>query len=384
MSTEIEQKTESNNNEENKDNKIDYVNLDKNELVKQNAFVKDLVVKLDVLKKGIVDERKKTTILISKVKQLEEELASKENEIKKLKEEKINSENPTTPPDNNNLNLNKQGSTEDMALILAKEDIRKLNEQIVSLKLEQETTNNKMNKTMEETEDLKKEYQTQIKLLSQANDTLLKEMKTIKTEKQNLEKQLEEEKLKVEQLNQSPIPISELIRQREILLNDYKKSHDEALVQLDSIQKKNEELSGEVQTYKDSILTHEVNSGKLAQKLAEYKNLILNMSLRNQVFHVKKCGLISQNEIDIIFGRDKNGDYVMRIDEKNSSEMIDILDVESVKQNDKKLNKVDICYMYKSKKHNLSVLVNELVVDQFLDAYKNYYSECIKRQNKII
>ena len=40
--------------------------------------------------------------------------------------------------------------------------------------------------------------------------------------------------------------------------------------------------------------------------------------------------------------------------------------------------------MYKSKKHNLSVLVNELVVDQFLDAYKNYYSECIKRQNKII
>ena len=283
MSTEIEQKTESNNNEENKENKIDYVNLDKNELVKQNAFVKDLVVKLDVLKKGIVDERKKTTILISKVKQLEEELASKENEIKKLKEEKINSENPITPPDNNNLNLNKQGSTEDMALILAKEDIRKLNEQIVSLKLEQETTNNKMNKTMEETEDLKKEYQTQIKLLSQANDTLLKEMKTIKTEKQNLEKQLEEEKLKVEQLNQSPIPISELIRQREILirekdqlllekehfesmLNDYKKSHDEALVQLDSIQKKNEELSGEVQTYKDSILTHEVNSGKLAQK----------------------------------------------------------------------------------------------------------------------
>ena len=156
MSTEIEQKAESNNNEENKDNKIDYVNLDKNELVKQNAFVKDLVVKLDVLKKGIVDERKKTTILISKVKQLEEELASKENEIKKLKEEKINSENPITPPDNNNLNLNKQGSTEDMALILAKEDIRKLNEQIVSLKLGQETTNNKMNKTMEETEDLKK------------------------------------------------------------------------------------------------------------------------------------------------------------------------------------------------------------------------------------
>ena len=72
----------------------------------------------------------------------------------------------------------------------------------------------------------------------------------------------------------------------------------------------------ENQTYKDSIYTHEVNSGKMAQKLAEYKNIILNMSLRNQVFHVKKVGLISQNEMDIIFGKDKNGNYVMRIDEK--------------------------------------------------------------------
>ena len=49
-------------NEENnikQNNNINYANLDKNELVKQNAFVKDLVVKLDVLKKGVVDERKK-------------------------------------------------------------------------------------------------------------------------------------------------------------------------------------------------------------------------------------------------------------------------------------------------------------------------------------
>ena len=40
--------------------------------------------------------------------------------------------------------------------------------------------------------------------------------------------------------------------------------------------------------------------------------------------------------------------------------------------------------MYKSKKYNISVLVNELVVDQFVDAYKNFYSESMKLQNKII
>ena len=41
---------------------------------------------------------------------------------------------------------------------------------------------------MEETEDLKKEYQTQIKLLSQANDTLLKEMEKEKNIIQGIQK----------------------------------------------------------------------------------------------------------------------------------------------------------------------------------------------------
>jgi hypothetical protein len=386
-------------NEENnikQNNNIDYANLDKNELVKQNAFVKDLVVKLDVLKKGVVDERKKTALLISKIKQLEEELNNKNNEIKRLSQEKLNPEEQTSSNNNNDTSKKVEDKKSEMALILAKEEIRKLNEQIINLQLEQENRNNKMKKTNEETEDLKKEYQVQIKLLSEANDSIIKELKNLKNENKTLEKKLDEEKKRAENIINS-VPIQELMRDKEILIRekdklllekehfealiaDYKKSKDEAMGQLDACLKKNGELVLENQTYKDSIYTHEVNSGKMAQKLAEYKNIILNMSLRNQVFHVKKVGLISQNEMDIIFGKDKNGNYVMRIDEKNNSEMIDILDVESVNQNEKKKNRIDISYMYKSKKYHISVLVNELIVDQFLDAYKNYYSESIKRQ----
>ena len=386
-------------NEENnikQNNNIDYANLDKNELVKQNAFVKDLVVKLDVLKKGVVDERKKTALLISKIKQLEEELNNKNNEIKRLSQEKLNPEEQTSSNNNNDTSKKVEDKKSEMALILAKEEIRKLNEQIINLQLEQENRNNKMKKTNEETEDLKKDYQVQIKLLSEANDSIIKELKNLKNENKTLEKKLDEEKKRAENIINS-VPIQELMRDKEILIRekdklllekehfealiaDYKKSKDEAMGQLDACLKKNGELVLENQTYKDSIYTHEVNSGKMAQKLAEYKNIILNMSLRNQVFHVKKVGLISQNEMDIIFGKDKNGNYVMRIDEKNNSEMIDILDVESVNQNEKKKNRIDISYMYKSKKYHISVLVNELIVDQFLDAYKNYYSESIKRQ----
>ena len=398
MSTENEEKKEENKINE---NNIDYVNLDKNILIKQNPFVKDLLFKLDVLKKGIVEEKKKTSALSSKIKNFEEEIKNKNKEIGKLILEKSTLIEQNTHDDIANITgtfEKAENKNAEKALIIAKEEIRKLNEQIVNLKLEQEIRNTKMKKTNEDTEDLKKEYQVQIKLLSEANDSIIKELKTLKNENKNIKKELEEEKKKNE--NSKDIieteSIKDLIRQKEILIRekdklilekehfealikDYKKSKDEAMAQLDACLKKNGELVLENSTYRDSIYAHEEDQGKMAQKLAEYKNMILNMSLRNQVFHVKKLGLISQNEIDIIFGRDKNGNYVMRIDEKNNSEMIDILDVESVSQNEKKENRIDISYMYNSKKYNISVLVHELVVDQFLDAYKNYYSESIKR-----
>ena len=178
----------------------------------------------------------------------------------------------------------------------------------------------------------------------------------------------------------------QLIKEKEhfeVLIREYKKSKDEAILQMEACLKKNGELVLANQTYRDSIYSHEENEKKMAQKLAEYKNLILSMNLRNQVFHVKKVGLISHSEMDIIFGKYKSDVYIMRIDEKNSSDIINILDVESVSQNDKKKNKVDIIYMLKSKKYNISVLVNELIVDQFIEAYKNFYSESMKLQNKI-
>ena len=104
---------------------------------------------------------------------------------KKVNEEKINNEEQNKEENNkaisNHHNSNDEQS--EIALSSAKEEIRKLNEQIISLKLEQETTNNKMKKTLDETEDLKKEYQTQIKLLSEANSSQLKEIKNLTSEK---------------------------------------------------------------------------------------------------------------------------------------------------------------------------------------------------------
>ena len=99
---------------------------------------------------------------------------TKNNERKKLTQEKLSLE--TKKIEEINTNNNSIDIQTENALSIAKEDIRKLNEQIIKLKLEQETATNKMNKTLDETEDLKKEYQTQIKLLSEANSSQLKEL----------------------------------------------------------------------------------------------------------------------------------------------------------------------------------------------------------------
>ena len=101
------------------------------------------------------------------------------------------------------------------------------------------------------------------------------------------------------------------------------------------------------------------------------------------MFHVKKVGLLSNSEIDILFGNSENGNFIMRIDEKNESEIINILDVESVEKVQDSNNKVEIIYMKNGKKHNMIVIVNELVIDQMVKAYKIFFSESMKKLNEI-
>ena len=85
--------------------------------------------------------------------------------------------------------------------------------------------------------------------------------------------------------------------------------------------------------------------------------------------------------MDITFGQDKDNNYVMRIDDDSRRvELINMLDVDYFKQVAK--DKVEISYMYESKKKTITVIVEEIIIDQFMDAYKNFFSEAIKTQQK--
>ena len=390
MSSEEEPKNDKENDNTNKkpeQNKPD--NIDIKELIKI-PFVKDLIVKVDVLKNGIINERAKTSSLTNKIEELQLDIKSKSEQIKILIKEKMDFEKKEKEwekekkeQEEKNKNSTKGGS----GPLIANDEIRKLNEEITQLKFEKETFQKKLNGTLLESEDAKQEYKAQIKSLSEINNSLLQQIKTLKNEKEEIISKTNSEKEELQaKIKQVSSVTSDSMREKErfeALLKEYKKAKEEAIHQLNACLEKCGKLVVENKTYKDSIYLHEDEAGKMAQKLAEYKNMLIKVNLRNQMYHVKKVGLVSNSEIDIILGQDKDKNYVMRIDEKGKTEMINIQDVESVNRVDAKKNKVAISYMYKAKKYNINVLVDELVIDQFVEAYKNFYSESMKNQNKL-
>ena len=409
-----------------------------------DPYVKELLVKIDVLKNGIIKERKINTDLSSKLKKIEAELTSKiiilqdelmakTKEIKTLNLEKnelekslrqqqqqqqqkkgigigffdniaqgmeklglninINTNekerNPilddTDEDDNLNANNNNNNNNNNMsnininkdseALANAKEEIKKLTNVVNQLKFENDTYLKKMNSTLEETENRRLGFKNEIKTYTDKIKNLEEKMKLLEDEKKELQ----------DRIKLTSTISSQTMKETEHfkgLLQEYKKGKEEVEHQLNSCIEKCSKLLEENESYRQAIFRHEVDSGKMAQKLAELKNLYIRVNLRNQMFHVKKEGLLSNSEIDIIFGKGQDGNYVMRIDEKDETELMNIQDVEYVNRVEGSKNKVEISYMYQSKKYYITVLVDELIVDQFVEAYKIFYLESMKEQMK--
>lgn len=377
-------------------------------------FVKELLIKNNVLKEGVKTERNKNKSYENQIKQLEGELKTRMDQIQSLTQAKMNIEQQlalerkqlekkeegflkmasilNSAPQNsgkflvnpnkmneengeNNKNFNKKTSSQDIVSIMANEEVIKLNEEITKLKFDNETITKRMNISLEENENRKLEYKTIIKAQTDKINSLEEELKRIKGEKSELEKKIA--------LNTS---VNQAIKEREhytTLLNEYKKSRDEAIHQMNACLEKCSRLVEENQEYKDRICIHQSNATKMAEKLAEYKNMLIKVNLRNQMFHVIKLGLISNSDIDIYFGQDNEGNYVMRIDDKDDIELINIQDVEYINRLDKNKNKVQISYMYQSKKIKINVLVDDYVIEQFIETFRNFYSESVKVQNKV-
>jgi chromosome segregation ATPase len=405
MSTEEQSKNAQDNLNKNKNSANNNSNNSVNEELLQNPFVKDLLVKVDVLKNGLIKERQINSDLASKLKKseeeynlkiakLREELVSKTSQIKNLIIEKMDLEkklkaqkrtsgffdvfnalNPINPIIDRKVENDNQFENSKIDQNV-EEEMRKLHEEISQLKFENQTYLQKMNDTLEQSENVKLGFKNELKTYTDKVKTLEEEVKMLQDEKSELQ-----DRIKLTSTISSQT-LKETEHFKELLV-DYKKGKEEAVNKLNAYIEKCNKLNKENEDYKNEIDRLEKDSGKMAQRLSELKNYYIKINLRNQMFHVKKVGLISYTEIDIIFGRGEDGNYVMRIDNNNEMEIINIQDVEYVNRVDNCRNKVEIGYMLNGKKYGLVVLVPELVVDQFVEAYKNFYFESMKTQNQI-
>jgi len=386
-----------------KNNNKGAANSKNNELLNE-PFVKELLIKIEVLKEGIIKERKTNAELNEKLQKfqkeftpkiikLEDQLQAKNKEIETLTYEKEELENTIkqlqSQPQKKGFfdlfNIDKKGRQQngdnyediinsnpnsvEAISSMANAEMRRLNEQINQLKLDNETLLEKMNSALEQTENQKLEFNNKIKNMDE-------EIQNLKEEKEELH----------DRIRLTSSISSQTLKETEhfkSLLYDYKKGKEEALAQVNICLEKCNKLTEENDKYKKEIAQYETNSIKMAKKLTEIKNLYIKVNLRNQMYHVKKLGLMSSKEIDIIFGRGEEGNYVMRIDSKEGMEIINIQDVESMNRVENNKNKVDINYMKNGKKYLLTVLVPELVVDQFVEAYKNFYFESMKAESNI-
>lgn len=403
-----EKEEKQNNSQENlkRRNSLPNNNIVKEELLRE-PFVKDLLVKIDVLKNGILKERKKNEELTSKLKKFEveltskimqskEELVSKTSQIKTLIQEKMELEKAlkqaqkrgvgfldifTNNNDKNKIHnedetINSDPNSVESISSMANQEIRKLHETISQLKFENETYLEKMNSTLEQAENKKLEFKNEIKTYTDKIKFLEDEIKMLQEEKEELQ----------DRIKLTSSISSQTLRETEhfkTLLHDYKKGKDDAVSQLNSWVEKCNKLKEENESYKKEIARHEVDSVKMAQKLSELKSLYIKVNLRNQMYHVKKSGLLSSAEIDIIFGKGDEGNYVMRIDSKEGTQIVNIQDVESVNRVNSSKNKVDIKYMHNGKKYSITIIVPDVVVDQFVETYKIFYFESMKNQNEL-
>ena len=288
----------------------------------------------------------------------------------------INDKGKSQSGDNINESLNMDPNSVEAISSMANAEIIKLNEEISQLKYENGMCVKKMTEALEKAENMKLEFKNEIKVYNDKIKSLEDQIKMLQEERDELQ----------DRIRLTSSISSQTIKETEHfkgLLYDYKKGKEDAVKELDIFKEKYNKLMEENESHKKEIERLETNSIKMAQKLSELKSLYIKVNLRNQMYHVKKVGLMSSTEIDVIFGRGEDGNYVMRIDSKEGMQIVNIQDVESINRVNNSKNKVEIKYMLNSKKYNISVIVPELVVDQFVETYKIFYFESMKYQNNV-
>lgn len=324
---------------------------------REDMKIKDLMLKLQVLKNGVIDERNKNSELEKEItrlkkenKNFEELFTKKENEIivlsrekyeliSKLDIEKQKTENNSSSNQLTNL-ISGIFQKRDSGANITDSELKKLQNEVHDYQLENNILKSKIEDQSLDFEKCKIEYKNLISLQ-------LEKMKKLENTISEKNKQIEENNKKLEVMfeNFKNFDIQKTTFESRILeLEKDNLNREEKIVEL---LLKLEDKDNLLMSYKDNLTRHEIESSEMAKKLAELKNAIIESNMVIQSFKCKKMGALFDSDLEITFGRTDEDEYVMIINDDGEHEYINVEDIEYLKTNDKANDIVDLSYLVK-------------------------------------
>ena len=309
----------------------------------EDEKTKDLLIKLQILTNGLIEERKKSQSYLDRIKELEKILQTKDNEIVLLSKAKFDLQADLTFE--RSKRDPKQGGkkfTKEMQIEQYEEII---NEQGYKLR----TINNQLTNERESFEQQKTDFQTIIKTQSSKMEQMKLELETERKENNELRKKKND--------------IDEMLKKYEEEKIQYKGQFERYQLDKIEVQKKNIELQETIDKLRKEGIEKEnqinelvKNSENLANRLNDLKSAIVNKQLTKKTFTVEQMGK-GKKIIEIIFQKKKDSDsdkdeYEMVIINKQKNEVIEhinLLDISGFLINEKDKNRVDISYTVSKK-----------------------------------
>jgi hypothetical protein len=322
---------------------------------KEELKIKDLIIKIQVLRNAVIEERNKNAELekdMAKLKKTMEEyeniLTEKENMIitssrekyelqSKLDIEKQKSEGNSVTNQFSNL-LTGIFNKKEQTPSANESELKKLLNENRDLQIENGILKKKVEDQSLDFEKVKIEYQKMINLqiekMKSLERTIIDKNKIINENNKKFEimyenyKKFDIEKTKYES------KVSDLMNENKI--------REDKIVEL---LYKLEDKENIISSYKESLGRHEIESAELARKLAELKNAILETNMVIQNFKCQKVGALFNADMEITFGRTDDNEYVMILKEGDQEEYVNVEDVEYMKTSERFMDMIDICYL---------------------------------------
>ena len=298
----------------------------------ENSKMKDLLIKLQILTNGIVEERKKSKNYLDKIKELEKILQQKDNELVELTKQKFDLQASLTfEKSKQTTQTNKKKKGDETSINTYEQIINNQGAQLNEYKRKLKNKESDFNEQLERFRDLIKIRTDELAKEKEKYRNLFDEHQILLNNKNEVDKMLKNFEGERQKYNDD---IKQLKNEKETAENknkEYEKQIDELRKKFDSKEKE--------------IVDLNKNNDDMAIKLNQMKMQLVEKELKEKKFKVEM--IKPKKVIEMIFTKNKeSNDYeiIIKGRNKNSEEHINILDISSFLIDQDK-SRVDIEYM---------------------------------------